>query len=113
MGTLNMGVFRNGMRPIHPGEVLQEEFLEPLGMTAGKLAEFIRVTPARIYEIVSGKRGITANTAMKLSRALGTTAEMWMNLQIAYDIRMEEISVGNKIQTEVNLLPQLQYLHDD
>lgn len=111
MNTSNTGAFQNGMRPIHPGEVLQEEFLEPLGLTAGKLAEAIHVTPARIYEIVSGRRGITANTAMRLGRAFGTTPYMWMNLQNIYDLRMQEIAVGNDIEEEVNLLPQLEAEH--
>lgn len=106
MSTSNTGAFRNGMRPIHPGEILQEEFLEPLGITAGKLAEAIHVTPARIYEIISGRRGVTANTALRLSRALGTSPQLWMNLQMSYDIRMQEIAVGNDIDEEVHLLPE-------
>ena len=106
MNTSNTGAFRNVMRPIHPGEILQEEFLEPLGITAGKLAEAIHVTPARIYEIISGRRGVTANTALRLSRALGTSPQLWMNLQMSYDIRMQEIAVGSDIDEEVHLLPE-------
>lgn len=108
MSTIAKDAFRNGMRPIHPGEILLEEFLEPLGITAGKLAEAIHVTPARIYEVVSGRRGITANTAIRLSKALGTTPQLWMNLQMSYDIRMQEIAVGSDIEEEVHLLPQLE-----
>ena len=106
MSTSNTGAFRNGMRPIHPGEILQEEFLEPLGITAGKLADAIHVTPARIYEIISGRRGVTANTALRLSRAFGTSPQLWMNLQMSYDIRMQEIAVGHDIDEEVHLLPE-------
>lgn len=73
MKTNQGKTFRNGMRPVHPGEVLKEEFLEPLEMTANKLAEALHVTPARLYEIISGRRGVTANTAIRLSIALGTT----------------------------------------
>lgn len=108
MSTSNKDALRNGMRPIHPGEILLEEFLEPLGISAGKLAEAIHVTPARIYEIVSGRRGITANTAIRLSKALGTTPQLWMNLQMIYDIRLQEIAVGNDIDEEVHLLPELE-----
>lgn len=108
MSTLNKDAFRNGMRPIHPGEILLEEFLEPLGVSAGKLAEAIHVTPARVYEIVSGRRGVTANTAIRLSKALGTTPQLWMNLQMSYDIRMQEIAVGNDIDEEVHILPELE-----
>lgn len=99
---------RNGMRPVHPGEVLKEEFLEPLGLTANKLAEILHVTPARLYEVVSGRRGITANTAIRLSIAFGTTPEFWMNLQMAHDIRIQEIAVGDDIAEEVHQLPELE-----
>lgn len=108
MSTSNKDALRNGMRPIHPGEILSDEFLEPLGISAGKLAEAIHVTPARIYEIVSGRRGITANTAIRLSKALGTTPQLWMNLQMSYDIRIQEIAVGNDINEEVHLLQELE-----
>lgn len=107
MKTNHGRAFRNGMRPVHPGEVLKEEFLEPLEMTANRLAEVLHVTPARLYEIVSGRRGITANTAIRLSIAFGTTPEFWMNLQMAYDIRIQEIAVGADISEEVHLLSQL------
>lgn len=108
MTKTNYGVPKNGMRPIHPGEVLKEEFLSPLGMTANQLAEVIKVTPARIYEIVSGNRGVSANTAIRLAIAFGTTAEFWMNLQMAYDIRMQEIAVGADIAEEVHIIPELE-----
>jgi len=108
MTTKTYGVPKNGMRPIHPGEVLKEEFLSPLDMTANQLAEVLKVTPARVYEIVAGNRGISANTAIRLATALGTTPEFWMNLQMAYDIRMQEIAVGDDIAEEVHILPELE-----
>ena len=108
MKTNQGKTFLNGMRPVHPGEVLKEEFLEPLEMTANKLAEVLHVTPARRYEIISGRRGITANTAIRLSIALGTTPEFWMNLQTIHDLRMQEMAVGEDILEEVHLLPELE-----
>ncbi len=108
MKTINGKTFRNGMRPVHPGEVLKEEFLEPLDMTANKLAEALHVTPARLYEIISGRRGISANTALRLAIALGTTPEFWMNLQMIHDLRIQEIAVGDDISEEVHKLPELE-----
>ena len=89
------------MRPVHPGEILKEEFLVPLKITANQLAERINVTSARLYEIIAGRRGITANTAIRLSIALGTTVEFWMNLQMAHDIRKQEIELGETISKGV------------
>lgn len=108
MTTKIDGALKNGMRPIHPGEVLKEEFLIPLAMTANQLAEVLKVTPARLYEIVSGNRGISANTAIRLAIAFGTTPEFWLNLQMAYDIRMQELAVGDDIAEEVHLIPELE-----
>lgn len=72
--------------PVHPGEVLQEEFLEPLGITQVALADHIGVSPQRINEIVRGKRGVTPETAWLLSQALGTSPEFWVHLQAAHDL---------------------------
>ena len=80
--------------PIHPGEVLVEDFVEGLGITQCKLAVAIGVPPRRINEIVHGKRGITADTAMRLSRYFGTTAGFWMNLQMRYDLDRAEDTLG-------------------
>jgi addiction module HigA family antidote len=80
-------MFNNGMRPVHPGEVLREEFLSPMDITPHKLAQVLHVTPAKINEIVREERGVTADTAMRLARAFGTTAEFWLNLQTAYELR--------------------------
>ncbi|HMD90537.1 MAG TPA: HigA family addiction module antitoxin [Anaerolineaceae bacterium] len=76
--------------PIHPGEILLEEFLNPLGISQNLLAKNMRVAPGRINEIVNGKRGITAETALRLACALGTTPEFWLNLQMKYDLHLAE-----------------------
>lgn len=78
---------RNKMRPIHPGEVLREEFLVPLGMTPHALAVRLRVTPSRINEIVREERPITVETAVRLARFFSTTPELWLGLQQAYDLK--------------------------
>ncbi|WP_428261648.1 HigA family addiction module antitoxin [Haliangium sp.] len=77
------------LQPVHPGEVLNEEFLGPLDMSQYRLAKCIRVPPRRINEIVLGKRGITADTALRLARFFSTSAEFWMNLQAHYDLEIE------------------------
>lgn len=84
-------VFEHGRLPsIHPGEILREEFLEPLGMTAYQLAKGIGVEQTRISEILHGKRGISADTALRLARFFGTSAQMWMNLQTRYELEEAE-----------------------
>ena len=75
--------------PIHPGEILQVEYLEPLGVTQHRLAVAIRVPPRRINEIVHGKRGITADTALRLARYFGTSERFWLNLQSRYELEIE------------------------
>jgi len=91
----------NKMRPIHPGEVLREEFLVPLGMSAHALALELRVPAPRINEIVRERRSITPETALRLARYFGTTAQFWLNLQTSYDLRITERQVGSKIAKEV------------
>ncbi|MEI6209548.1 MAG: HigA family addiction module antitoxin [Desulfuromonadales bacterium] len=91
----------NKMRPIHPGEVLREEFIIPLGMTAHALALELRVPATRINEIVRERRAMTPDTALRLARYLGTTPHFWMNLQISYDLKSAEIKAGSKITSEV------------
>ncbi len=88
---------KNGMRPIHPGEILREEYLRPLGMSANALAKALKVTPARINDIVRERRGITADTALRLARYFGTDARSWMNLQSAYDLRVAELAQSKRI----------------
>ena len=91
---------RNGMRPVHPGEILAEE-LEELGMSANALARALGVPTNRITAILKGQRGMTANTALRLSRYFGTTPELWMNLQKTYELRVAEIEAGADIAERV------------
>ena len=93
----------NKMRPIHPGEVLREEFLVPLGMSAHALALELRVPAPRINDIVRERRAITPDTALRLSRYFGTTPQFWMNLQTSYDLKLAEIKIGSKIAAEVHM----------
>lgn len=95
----------NNLRPIHAGEILREEFLAPLGITPHALAMSLRVPAPRINDVVREKRAITADTALRLARYFGTTAQFWMNLQSTYDLKIAEIALSQKIQQEV---PQLQ-----
>jgi len=81
----------NGMRPVHPGEVLREEFLAPLGMSANALAQALHVTAARVNEILRERRGITPDTALRLARYFGGDAESWLNLQQAYDLKVTRL----------------------
>lgn len=74
--------------PVHPGEILAEEFLSPLGMSARALAAAIDVTPARISDIIAVRRGVTADTALRLARYFGTTPQVWLNLQMNYDLEV-------------------------
>lgn len=82
---------RNAMRPIHPGEILLEEFLVPLSMSANVLAHALGVPANRVSSIVVGDRSVTADTALRLARAFGTTPEFWLNMQQSYDLRVAEI----------------------
>ncbi len=90
----------NRMRPIHPGEVLREE-LQELGLSARALAKALGVPTNRVTGILNGERAVTADTALRLSRYLGTSAEFWMNLQAAYDLRSTQRARGRKIEREV------------
>jgi addiction module HigA family antidote len=92
---------KNGMHPIHPGEILREEYMVPLGLSATALARALGVTPARINEIVRERRGITADTALRLARYFSTDAQSWVNLQTAYDLRMAELAAGETIDRVV------------
>ena len=93
---------KNRMRPIHPGEILREEYLQPLNLTANALAIALRVPAPRINDIVLERRAITPNTALRLARYFGGDAESWMNLQVTYDLKQAELAEGNQIRTEVN-----------
>ena len=85
------------IEPIHQGEILMDDFLEGFGITQNKLAVSIGVPPRRINEIVHGKRGITADTAIRLARYFGTSEEFWMNLQTNYELRLEGRTLRDKI----------------
>ena len=89
------------MRLIHPGEVLREEYMVPLGLSANGLARALGVTPARVNEIMREKRGIIGDTALRLARYFGTDAQSWLNLQAAYDLRAAELASGNTIDRQV------------
>lgn len=85
----------NLLRPVHPGEILAEDFLTPLGMSARALAAAIEVTPARVSDIIAGRRGITADTALRLGRYFGTTAQLWLNLQTNFDLEVARRELGD------------------
>lgn len=95
-------MFKNGMRPVHPGEVLREDFVKPLGLSANALAKALSVPTPRINDIVRERRGVTADTAMRLARYFGGDARSWLNLQAAYDLRLAEISNAKRIDREIS-----------
>ena len=90
-----MGI-KNGMRPVHPGEVLREEYLKPLRLSVNALAKALLLTPSRINDIVLERRGVSADTAVRLARYFGGTAQFWLNLQALYDLRVAERSAATK-----------------
>jgi addiction module HigA family antidote len=87
--------------PVHPGEVLREEYLEPLELSQYRLAKDISVPPRRINEIVHGARAITADTALRLARYFGTSDRFWLNLQARYDLETEKDRLGRRLEREV------------
>ncbi len=89
------------LNPVHPGEVLLEEFLKPMGISQNRLALNIGVPPRRINEIVLGKRGITADTALRLATFFGTSAEFWLGLQSQYDLDVTAEELGERLKQEV------------
>ncbi len=95
---------QNRMRPVHPGEVLREDYLKPLGMSANALAQALKVPASRINDIVLERRGITVDTAMRLVRYFGGDVQSWMNLQTAYEIKVAEQALAKKIKDEVQPL---------
>ena len=95
------------LEPIHPGEVLFEEFLKPLELSQYRLAKDINVSARRINEIVHGKRAISANTALRLSRYFGTTDRFWLNLQSSYDLEVEKDRLGKRLVNEVGVYRQI------
>lgn len=95
--TVKMSEIRNGMRPIHRGEILREEFLLPLSLSANALAIALGVPAPRINDVARERRGITADTALRLARYFGTSAEFWMGLQADYDLRTAESLAGDML----------------
>ena len=94
-------MFKNGMRPVHPGEILREDYLLPLGMSANALSKALNVPAPRINDIARERRDVTADTAMRLARYFGGDARSWMNLQVAYDLRVAEIENAKRIEREI------------
>lgn len=94
-------MFKNGMRPIHPGEVLREDYLTPLSLSANALAKALHVPAPRINDIVRERRGVTADTAMRLARYFGGDAQSWMNLQAIYDLRLAELAAAEQIFNDI------------
>ena len=92
---------KNGMRPVHPGEVLREDFLEPLGMSAHALSIALRVPATRVNDIILERRAISADTAMRLARYFGGDAASWMNMQAAYDLRRAETALAARIRRDI------------
>ena len=92
--------------PVHPGEVLLEDFMKPLGLSQYRLAKDIGVTPIRISQIVNGKRSITVDTAMRLARYFGTSASVWLRMQVRYDLEVAEDELSAKINREVKVYQQ-------
>jgi addiction module HigA family antidote len=92
------------LAPIHPGEVLLEDFLKPLELSQYRVAKGLGVPPRRINEIVLGKRAVTADTALRLARFFGTSARFWLNLQISYDLDVQTDRLGRRLPREVEVL---------
>ncbi len=89
--------------PIHPGEILLEEFLKPMGISQYRLSKHISVDPRRINEIVHGQRSISADTALRPGRFFGTSARLWINLQSHYDLEVQEETIGDRLEREVKI----------
>ena len=90
--------------PIHPGEILLEEYLKPMGISQYRLAKDINVDPRRINEIIHGQRSITADTALRLTRYFGTSERFWLNLQSRYDLELQKMELGDRLEKEVKAL---------
>jgi len=92
---------KNGLRPVHPGEVLREDYLKPLNMSANALATALKVPASRVNDIVLERRGITVDTAMRLVRYFGGDVQSWMNLQTAYEVKVAQKALAPRIEREV------------
>lgn len=93
-------------KPIHPGEILLLEFLQPMAISQRRLAKDIKVSVRRIHDIVKGNRSITANTALRLARYFGTSERFWLNLQSHYELEVERDRLGKRLESEVRVLPK-------
>lgn len=93
--------FKNGLRPVHPGEVLREDYLKPLELSANALAQKLGIPTSRLNDIVLERRGVTPDTAMRLARYFGGDARSWLNLQTAHDLRVAEIAKAKEIERTV------------
>jgi len=108
-----MNMKKKKLPPIHPGEIFMEEFLRPMGLSQYRLAKDISVPPRRINEIVHGKRGITADTALRLGRFFGMSPQFWLNLQNRYDLEVTEDLLADRLTKEVHALNSKQYVRGD
>jgi len=106
LGTVDLGEVTTGKRipPVHPGAILREDFLEPMGISVYALANAIKVPRSRVNDIVRGRRAITADTALRLARYFGTSPEFWINLQAHYDLEVAKDSSRRRIEKEVEPL---------
>lgn len=93
---------KKNLDPIHPGEILQEEFMKPAGISINRLARDIAVPPGRISEIVNGKRGISADTALRLGKYFSVSPETWLGLQADYDLRIARKTVGAEVEKRIH-----------
>jgi antitoxin HigA-1 len=98
---------RRKLSPVHPGEILLEEFLRPLGLSQYRLAKDVNVPARRINEIVRKSRAVTADTALRLARYFGTSERFWLNLQSRYDLEVEKDRLGKRLKREVRVLTTL------
>ena len=95
---------KNGLRAVHPGEVLREDYLKPLGVSANALAKALRVPASRVNDIVLERRGVSVDTAMRLVRYFGGDVQTWLNLQTAYDLKIAQKTIAAKIAREIEPL---------
>jgi antitoxin HigA-1 len=100
------------LAPVHPGEILREEFMQPLGLSQTRIGRDLGVSPRRINEIVHGKRSITADTALRLSRYFGTSAEFWLGLQADYDLDVATDRLSDRILSEVKVFSSMTETHE-
>ena len=98
---MECNVLKNGMRPVHPGEILLEDYIKPMGVSVRAVAMALHVPYSRLSEIIKGERGVSADTALRLERYFGSEAKGWLNLQAAYELRVAEIENGKAIAKEI------------